>query len=72
MFSGLSERKIIILATLILLLANAFNLIMSKNLWFGKGLKTIHFGRRHLKTFLENEKMLCILFKSEFYHFVPS
>ena len=37
-FSALSKRKIIILATFNLSPANAFNLVMSKNLWFGKEL----------------------------------
>ena len=37
-FSALSKRKIVILATFNLFSANAFNLVTSKNLPFGKGL----------------------------------
>ena len=36
-FSALSKRKIVILATFNLLSANDFNLVKSKNLLFGKG-----------------------------------
>ena len=39
MFSSLSSRKIVILATLILLSANAFNLVMFKIKSFSKELK---------------------------------
>ena len=39
LFSTLSEREIIILATFNLLSVNAFNLVTSKNCLFGKGFK---------------------------------
>ena len=39
-FQLLSQREIVILATFNLSTANAFDLVMSKNLSFGKGLKS--------------------------------
>ena len=42
-FPTLSQSEIVILAMFNLSSANAFNLVMSKNLFFGKGLKSCRF-----------------------------
>ena len=67
-FSALSKRKIVILATFNLSSANAFNLVMSKNLSFGKGFRSYpwrhdpefkwFWRRRFLITLVAKEKML--------------
>ena len=43
--STLSKREIVIIVTLNLLSAIAFNLVASKNLSFGKGLNAKHFDK---------------------------
>ena len=53
MFSVLSQRKIVILANFNLSSANAFNLVMCKNLSFGKGI--IDFLQVNVKAVISKE-----------------
>ena len=55
MFSTLSKRAIVILATHDLSSANAFNLVPSKSLSFGKGLRSL--SKDVLKTMVEKESL---------------